>query len=79
MKVNFFTSSLGKITLAVASLASLSWIHDSITGLCHDQSSLVNAVIFKLTCDFVGCFAVILGYQAVLCMLNIFEAGSQPF
>ena len=70
MMVTVFTSSLGKIAWAVACLASLSWAHDSIMGLYCDWSSLICAVIFKLAHDCAGCFAVILGHQAVPCLLQ---------
>ena len=66
---HFFASSLGKIAVAVACLASLSWAHDLITGLYCDASSLVHAFVFKLMCDCAGCFAVILGHWAVPCLL----------
>ena len=70
MIVTFFVSSLGKIMLAFASLASLLWAHISITGLCCNWSSLVCMVIFKLMCDCTGYFAAILGHQAVLYLLQ---------
>ena len=68
--VTFFASSLGKIMRAVAFFASLHGVHDSITELYCDQSSLMHAVIFKLMHYCAGCFAVILGHQAVLCLLQ---------
>ena len=68
--VTFFVSNLGKIELAVVSLASLSWAHFLITGQYCDQWSLMRMVIFKLTSDCASCFAVVLGHQAVLCLLQ---------
>ncbi len=62
--VTFFTSSLGKIALAVAFFTSLSWAHD-FTGLYHNWSSLMCAVVFTLMHDCLGFFVAILGQQAV--------------
>ena len=64
-----FASNLGWIARATACFANIHRAHDFITRLYCNQSSLMCAVIFKLIHDCTGCFAVVMGNQAVLCLL----------
>ena len=73
--VTSFVSSLGQIAQAVKCFESLHGAYDLITELYCDRSSLMRMVVFTLTDDCAGCFAVILAIGPFCAFTYMIGAG----